>query len=192
MIKAAIVGNIASGKSVAEKFLQENGCVVYDTDDMAHEILKTHSSEIIKTFKDYDILSNGEIDRTKLAKTVFSSKCELKRLEEIIHPLIKEELAKIFKLNYEMVFISVPQLFEAGMDGMFDKIIYIASDEKTRLKRLMKRSGLSLEEAKIRINAQIPDDKKIKKSDYVIYNNSSKEDLKIQINEVLNDIKSLL
>ncbi len=126
MIKYAIVGNIASGKSTVEEILRNNGYKVFDTDKIAHEILN-NSNEIREIFKSYDIITDNKIDRKKLAKIVFSDKNQLKKLEAVIHPKVKEEILKIFNMNFDIVFISVPQLFEAGFENLFDKIIFITA-----------------------------------------------------------------
>ena len=113
MLKIAITGNIASGKSAVENHLQKLGYKVFDTDKIAHQILET-SPEVKKTF--------GTTDRKEIAKIVFSNPEKLKVLETIIHPKVKEEILKIFKLDEKIVFISVPQLFESGFNNLFDKV----------------------------------------------------------------------
>ena len=94
MLKIAVTGNIASGKSVIEAFLKEKGFEVYDTDEIAHNILET-SSEVKTAFSESDIFTNGQIDRTKLGKLVFSDKKLLTKLEQIIHPEVEKELEKL-------------------------------------------------------------------------------------------------
>ena len=175
MLKIAIVGNIASGKSTVEKIIASKGYKVYDTDKIAHEILASNN-DVIKEF--------GTNNRKELAKIVFSNKEKLDRLEKIIHPLVKEEIFKIFSKVKDSVFISVPQLFEAGFDKFFDKIIYITADESIRLKRLMLRNNLTLEEAQIRINSQKEDEKR-NFSDFVIENNGDLESLKKSVENVI-------
>ena len=184
MLKIAITGNIASGKSVVEKFLKDKGCHVFDADEMAHAILEK-SAEVKIIFKDYDILTDGKIDRKKLAKIVFSDSAQMKKLESVIHPLVKQEILDIFNKNYDKVFISVPQLFEAGFEKLFDKIIYITADTNIRLNRLMKRNRISKDEATARINAQIPDAEKIKHCDIIIKNNESLDELIRLVSEIL-------
>lgn len=176
MLKVAITGNIASGKSAVEKILESKGFKVYDTDKIAHEILE-NSSEVKDAF--------GTTDRKKIAKIVFSNSEKLKQLESIIHPRVKDELNKIFLSDLKIVFVSVPQLFETDFDKLFDKIIYVTADRKIRLERLMKRNSLSKEEALIRVNAQ-KEDKKKENSDFVIENDSDLANLEVQVEKVLS------
>ena len=156
--------------------LELKGFKVYDTDKIAHEILE-NSLEVKQTF--------GTIDRKKIAEIVFSDSEKLKRLESIIHPEVKKELNKIFSKDLEVVFISVPQLFETDFDKLFDKVIYVRANEKIRLERLMKRNSLSEEEGFKRINAQREDGKK-EKSDFVIENNSDFDNLRAQVDDILS------
>lgn len=179
MLKVAITGNIASGKSEVEKIIENFGYPVFDTDKIAHDILKSNS-DVEKIF--------GTTNRKNLAKIVFSDKTKLKILENIIHPLVKEKIKEIFFLDYSVVFISVPQLFESGFDRMFDKIIFISADKKIRLERLMKRNNIDSKEALIRINAQEDEINKIKKSDFIILNNEGYEQLNDSVQNILKKL----
>ncbi len=185
MLKAAITGNIASGKSQIERLISEK-YPVYDTDKIAHKILDN-----LKEFYGYDVFINGKIDRKKLGELVFSNPDLKKKLEEIIHPQVKREILKIFEQNLPYVFISVPLLFETGFDRLFDKIIFVSADSSIRLERLMKRNNFSESEALLRINSQAGEEEKIQKSDFVIYNNSSLNELERQVAIVINKIENL-
>lgn len=176
MIKIAITGNIASGKSTVERIIEAKGFKVFDTDKIAHEILA--SNEIVKE-------EFGTVDRKEIAKAVFANPERLKVLESIIHPLVKIELDKIFESDEDIIFISVPQLFEAGFETLFDKVIYITADENTRIERLMKRNSFTLEEAQKRIDAQAEEGKK-DKSDFIIENNSTTAELERQVDALLS------
>lgn len=181
MIKVAITGNIASGKTQVEKILSELGYFIVDTDKLGHQVLNDYKDEIVSLFKNDDILGeNGDISRIKLANIIFSNEEKKKNLEKISHLKIKEKLEEIFLLNADkkIVFVSVPLLFEANIQEMFDKIIFVMAPESVRLERLMKRNNFTKEQALIRINAQQEEEFKVKKSDFVINNNSDFENLK--------------
>ena len=166
MLKIAITGNIASGKSEVEKIIAQN-FPVFDADKIAHKFL-------------------GNVDRRALGEKVFSDLVARKKLEDYIHPKVKDEILKIFCESQEKcVFVSIPLLFETGFDKLFDKIIFVQCDDKLRLERLMKRNNFTKEQALKRMNAQMPQDDKINKSDFVIHNNSTKEELAEQVNELL-------
>lgn len=179
MIKVAIVGNIASGKSTVEKLLAEKKYPVTDTDEICHKLLLC-LDEIKEYFKDYDVIENEEISREKLGKLVFSNP-ELKlKLENFLYPYVKMEIARFFAQNIhsKYAFVSIPLLFEAKMEDLFDKILFVYCDDDIRLKRLIERNNYTEEYAKLRMNSQASQDEKIKKAEWVLYNNSTEQELK--------------
>ncbi len=189
MIKVAIVGNIASGKSELEKYLFNSGFVVLDTDVMAHDIL-VDKPDVAKAFEEYDVFEYGLLSREKLGKLVFSNEELKEKLESIVHPLIKETIKDSFETfaDEDFVFVSVPLLFEVGWQEMFDKIIFIKADDEVRLERLIKRNGYSREYAQTRLDSQLSQETKITNSDYVIENNSSKEEFYKNIKSCLDKL----
>ena len=185
MHKIGITGNIASGKSQVENILSGLGYVVYDSDKIAHDVL-----DGITDFYGYDVFTNGKIDRKKLGKLVFSNSELRKKLEDMTHPKIKLKILELFDKHKtdKFVFISVPLLYEAGFDDIFDKVIFVSIPDNLQLERLMKRNNLSADEAKLRINSQANQEEKIKKADFVINNDSTIYELNRQIINILEQI----
>lgn len=175
MISIAIVGNIASGKSTVENVLRKKGYKVFDSDIIAHEVLDDLSEKILEAFKDYDISESGRISRQKLGALVFNDKNLKEKLENIVHPEIKDTLKKIFEENKleKYIFVSIPLLFEVGWRNLFDKILFIYTEDKIRLNRLMQRNNFTKDEALARIKSQLPQEEKVKVSDFIINNNHS-------------------
>lgn len=187
MLKFAICGNIASGKSTVERILTEKGYKVFDTDKISHEILNNCKNKIIETFKEFDIIDNNEISRKKLGDLVFNNIELKKNLENIIYPELRLELEQIFKNNSseKFIFISIPLLYEVGWENLFDKILFVKADDDIRLKRLMLRNNLSKEDALKRIRSQLPQEEKLKKSDFIICNNGDIINLQKEIEEFI-------
>lgn len=189
MLRVAITGNIASGKSTVQKFLEEKGYKVLDTDNVAHELLDS-MPEIKKTFANLDIWENGKISREKLGKIVFSDQKVKAQLESIIHPAIKEKIQIFFKKNESepVAFVGIPLLFETNMKGIFDKALLIYTDDKIRLQRLLSRNQYTLEYATKRLQSQISQDEKVKFCEYVIYNNGTISELQKSTNDFLSKL----
>lgn len=188
MKKIAICGNIASGKSVVQNFLKEQGFKVLDTDDVSHELLNVKNSPLYNAFKDYDVFENGEFSRYKVGQLIFSDESARQKISAIMHPQIAEKINEFFEQNSneELVFVGVPLLFEAGMQNLFNKILFISVDDNVRLERLLKRNNnYTVEHAKARIQSQMSQDEKIKQSDYVINNNGTVEELKQQVMQAI-------
>ena len=197
MKKIAITGNIASGKSQVEKILLSYGYKVADTDKINHFILASDLSainEIKNAFAEDDILDeNLNISREKLGKIIFSVGWKKIKLEEILHKRISEKVEEFYKENSKekFVFVSIPLLFETKQENSFDKIIFVSADYDVRLNRLIQRNGYTEQYAKTRIASQMKEDEKIKKSDYIIYNNSDLISLRKQVDSVLKQIINL-
>ncbi len=179
MIKIGLTGNIASGKSEVENILLKKGFIVVDLDKVSHQLLKNNTvvqSEVLKEFK--------TSDRNELAKIVFSDLDKKKKLENIIYPKLKEYIINTFEINKDKkaVIISGALIYEAGFDGLFDKIIYIDAKKEIRLKRLMKRNKTDEKTALKRMNCQ--NDNKLK-ADIIIENNSDFENLNNKVNALI-------
>ncbi|MCM1338619.1 MAG: dephospho-CoA kinase [Muribaculaceae bacterium] len=189
MIKVALVGNIASGKSTVEITLKKLGYDVLDTDDVCHTLLGLFP-DIPIAFAQYDVFDGEKISREKLGKLVFNNPKLKEKLEDILYPQVRVEIRKFFDTSDKnIVFVAIPLLFEAQMEDMFDKVLFVYSDDAIRLKRLMARNDYTEEYAKLRMESQVSQDVKLKKSDYIIYNNSTVEDLELSVKNVLEQIR---
>ncbi len=198
MIKVAITGSIASGKSQAESSLQKQGIVTLDTDKIVHDLLENDEKIINRVYGLFaragvDVRKeSGSIDRQKVAGIVFSDKQKLKALEKIIHPKVRKITEEFFNNNRDkkLIAVSVPMLYESNMDILFDFVILITADENTRIERLAKSRNLTEEQAKNRINSQDFGPEKIAKADFTIENNGSVEELEMKVKKVLEKIKN--
>lgn len=190
MLRIALVGNIASGKTSVEAYLVELGYNVLDTDLVCHELLQ--SSEAVKeAFCDYDVFENGGISREKLGKLIFTDQELKNQLENLLYPDLIEKIRTFFeeKSNENLCFVAIPLLFEAGMENLFDKIVFIYCDDEIRMKRLILRNNYTEEYAKIRMDSQLSQEEKVLKSDFVLKNEGSFEDLKTEVKRLIEQIR---
>lgn len=194
MIKLGITGNIASGKSLVESFLQEEDIVVIDSDKIVHDLLENDQriiNEVYGLFKaeGVDVRNErGAISREKVGNIVFRDEIKRKKLENIIHPIVQKRIERFFNENQDkkLVAVTVPLLFEANMQDMFDYVAIVTVDKNTQIERLMQNRNLSKEEALRRINIQMPQEEKVQKSDFIIDNSGRIENTKSQVKELLD------
>lgn len=191
MKKFAVCGNIASGKTTVQKFLESKNYKVLDTDSVAHELLTVKNSKLYEKFKNYDVFSDGEFSREKMGQLIFSDSVLRIELEKVMHPQIREKISEFFveNPNEDFLFVGIPLLFEANMQDLFDKIIFIYTDNELRLQRLIKRNNYTKEHAIARIDSQINQDEKVRLSDYIIYNNGDISDLEKSVESLLIRLK---
>ena len=194
-MRLGLTGSFGSGKSTVARFIRQEGIPVIDADEIAHRVTRKGSEglrKIIKEFGEEYLTAQGELDRKRLASVVFSSPQALKKLEAIVHPLVRqEELALLEKYKNEpLVVLCVPLLFEKGMDTYVDKVAVVIVDEEERYRRLNQRYGYTVEQIKERLNAQMPQEEKIRRADFVIDNSGSLAETQKQVKELIKKCKN--
>ena len=187
-----ITGSIACGKSTVSDYLKEKGYTIIDADKLGHVVLTSEDVKrrLSETFG-ANILVNNEISREVLGKLVFGNDKNLKKLNNIIHPKIKELILKLQEEheNEDLVFLDIALLYEANFVDLVEKVVVIYVDEDVQLERLMTRNSLSKEEALKRIESQMSPQEKASLGDFVINNSYRKEDTFQQIDEILEKLK---
>ncbi len=162
MIKIAIIGGIASGKSTALQYIGDvlgDKVTCINCDDLNRILLS--DAEYIKTIgENFDVVRNGSIDKKLLSKIIFNSEIERKKLNNIAHPQIKNLMIKsINSAKTKFIFIEIPLIEEFNVNEFFDDIWLIDCPKNMQLDRLMKRNNYTLDEAKARISSQTSNEK---------------------------------
>lgn len=187
-----ITGSIACGKSTVSDYLKEKGYTIIDADKLGHVALTSEDVKrrLSETFG-ANILVNNEISREVLGKLVFGNDNNLKKLNNIIHPKIKELILKLQEEheNEDLVFLDIALLYEANFVDLVEKVAVVYVDEDVQLERLMTRNSLSKGEALKRIESQMSPQEKASLGDFVINNSYRKEDTFQQIDEILEKLK---
>jgi len=170
-----LTGGVGMGKSTAARFFRERGAQVVDTDELARRLVQPGQpalAAIQSVFGKRVIGSTGELNRAELAQIVFADADARKKLEAILHPLIREQwFAQIETWrgeNYPLAVVVIPLLFETRAESHFDKIICAACSTVAQRERLLAR-GWTPEQIEQRIAAQMPVEKKIARADFVIW-----------------------
>lgn len=187
-----LTGSIASGKSTVSNMLKGFGYPIIDADLVARDVVEkgTKTLEAIKEFFGEEIITeNGELNREKLGGIIFSSPSKRKQLNDIIHPAIRGEMLRqkeeLIQEGCDPIIMDIPLLFESKLQHYVDKILVVTVTEEIQLSRLMDRNNYSLEEAKARIQSQLPLSIKEKGADVVIYNNETLESTEKQLKKIL-------
>ena len=176
MIKVGITGGIGSGKTTVCKVFQILGAPIYFADIRAKVILDTNEEvklKIINCFGNELLSDSGFVDRIKLAAFVFNSKEKLEKLNAILHPLVQIDFENWLKQHatYNYILKEAAILFESGSFKNLDSIITVIAPLDLRISRVMFRDDISKSQIESRIDKQISDEEKIKRSQFVIYNN---------------------
>lgn len=194
MILIGITGIIGSGKTTVSNILRKKGIEVIDVDVIGKKVTEQEDvKNDIKRIFNSDYVINNRVEVKKIKELVFKDKEKLEELEKIIHPKVREQIYKKIK-NFEkkglrFVIIDAPLLYETGLYKRVNKVVVVSSNEEITTERLKKR-GMSEEDIKRRTAIQISLAKKEKMADFVIYNNNTIEELKKEVDKLLERIKA--
>lgn len=172
-----LTGQTGAGKSTVSKLLFEHGFFVIDGDKIARRVTEKGSpalKELAECFGDDIILSDGTLDRKKLASRAFASKEGTQKLNELTHPhihaLFKSEIEKAESKGCSRCVIDAAALLESPSRSLCEKIIVVSCPEEIRLERILKRDNITKEEALRRIRAQKNDEYYLSRADIIIKN----------------------
>jgi dephospho-CoA kinase len=170
-----LTGGVGMGKTTAAGILRARGVPVVDTDELARQLVQPGEpalAEIKKSFGAGVISSGGELRRDELARLVFADAAARKKLEEILHPKIRERWLAQIEIwrgeKHPLAVVIIPLLFETQAEAQFGKIICIACSAANQQSRLLQR-GWTLEQIRQRITAQLPVEQKIARADFVVW-----------------------
>jgi dephospho-CoA kinase len=185
-----LTGGIGSGKSMVASMFAQLGADVIDADQFAREVVEPGQpalEEIATAFGQDILLRDGRLDRGKLARIIFADPVARGTLNAITHPRIRERMdAEITarRSRRGVLVVDIPLLYENDRTRAVETVIVVWVDAKTQLRRLQERDGLSVEEARQRIAAQMPLDEKRARADVVIDNSGSRENTRRQVEAV--------
>jgi dephospho-CoA kinase len=189
-----LTGGIGTGKSSALEGFAREGAATVSLDRIAHEQARPGREgykAIVRAFGRSIVGPNGLIDRRALGERVFKSPAALKKLERATHPSILREMVKLVDKLNGVVIVDVPLLFEKKLQKHFDATILISSKPAAQLRRVMKRDGFTLAEARRRMKAQLPLARKRQLADHTIDNDNSLSQLHIDIRLAYNGLTLL-
>lgn len=199
MLRVGLTGSIAVGKSHVCEVFRELGCYVLDADQTAREVVRPGTkglSRIVEAFGNDVLQASGELDRKKLGAIVFADEEKRERLNAIVHPLVIEAQDEWIR-GVEardpngIAIIDAALMIESGGYKRFDKLVVVWCEPDIQLQRLMKRDGLSKEDAEARIRAQMPQEEKKRFADHLIDTSAGFDETREQVKKVFAELKGV-
>ena len=194
-----ITGGIASGKTTATDYLQSLGATVLDADVESREVTAPGGRAlpaIRAYFGDGVFCEDGTLDRRALGHIVFSDIAHRHALEAIIHPMIQHKMLSDIneagRKGEKIIFLSVPLLYETGMDALCDETWVLSLDREMQLKRLMERDSIDYEAAVRRVNSQMSNEERNAQATVVIKTSRTVEQTRAELAALYKDLKKRL
>ncbi|MFO0840205.1 MAG: dephospho-CoA kinase [Phycisphaerae bacterium] len=190
-----LCGGIGAGKSSVAKEFERLGCLVVDSDELNHQVLRR--PEILRQLQEWwgsDVaLKSGEPNRTRIAERIFGDESAKRRLEDLVYPLIAELREHMIRIGNQdsavkVIILDSPLLFESNLDRLCDCVVFVDASEAVRLERLQRDRGWDRQQLRRRETWQLPPDDKRARSEFVINNEDAPERLTPQVEAVLNNV----
>jgi len=192
-----LTGGIGTGKSTVSAMLRDLGATVIDADEATRAVQAPGSEglrRLAAEFGDGILTLGGELDRTRLADIAFNDPEARRRLNAIVHPLVREWMAERQQEAVErgdpVVVMDIPLLFEARGAGAFETVLLVYAPEELQLERLVQLRGMTADAARARIAAQMPIEEKRRQATYVIENTGNLDDLRRRVERVWGELAS--
>jgi dephospho-CoA kinase len=187
--RVGLTGGVGSGKSTVSAMLAELGAVVIDADLLAREVVAPGSeglAAVVEAFGPTVLTATGELDRPALGAVVFADEAARRRLEAIIHPLVRARGAELeAAAPAEAVVVhDIPLLAETGQADAFDAVVVVDVPVEVQMERMVRSRGMSPQEAQSRVAAQATREQRRAVATYVIDNTGTLEDLRDRVAEV--------
>ncbi len=194
-MRVGLTGGVASGKSTVAALLRELGAVVVDSDVLAREVVEPGTpglAAVVEAFGPAVLTADGALDRPALGAVVFGDEAARRRLEAILHPLIRARAAELEAAAPEgtVVVHDIPLLVETGQADRFDAVLVVDVPVETQVERMVRDRGMSREDALARVAAQADREQRLAAATHVVDNTGTREDLRDRVTEVLEKLVS--
>lgn len=198
MKKLAVTGEMGAGKSTACQFFKDLGAYVMNADEIVHSLLSLETDvgkKVVALLGD-EIVVKGKIDRKQVADVVFNNFSLLEKLEKLLHPEVQKEIDAEYeklcrsKKKHPLFVVEIPLLYEGNLEKHYDFILLVIAKEYIAKKRFEEK-GFSSLEYENRKNRLLPRQEKIKKSHFIIENNSNLDSFRQKINKIYSELKEI-
>jgi len=191
VIVLGLTGSIGMGKSTAARMFMEAGVPVHDSDETVHRLYSGKAAPLIER-RFPGTVSNGAVDREKLARAVLGDPVALKELEAVVHPLVRED-ENVFieaqrRKSVPLVVLDIPLLFEVGAEDRVDRVAVVSAPAGMQRERVLARPGMTEAKFQAILKKQVPDAEKRRRADYVIDSGSGLEPARRAVERIVEEL----
>lgn len=191
MIVLGLTGSIGMGKSTTAKMFTDAGVPVHDSDEAVHRLYASEAAPLIEAAFPGTV-QDGVVDRTELARHVLGDAAALKKLEGIIHPLVRAD-ANAFLERYRaagapVAVLDIPLLFETNGRGRVDKVVVVTAPADVQRERVLARPGMTEQKFEAILAKQVPDAEKRKLADYIVDTGNGLEPARAAVQAIIADL----
>jgi len=194
MLVLGLTGSIGMGKSTTAKLFVEAGVPVYDADATVHQLYEGEAAAAIEAAFP-GTTGNGKVDRTLLSPKVVHDADAMKRLESIVHPMLRAHHQKFLedaeRSGAPVAVVDIPLLYETGGENRVDAVVVVTTAPETQRERILARDGMTPEKLDAILTRQLPDAEKRKRADFVVDTSHGLEPVRAQIREILEQVRKI-
>lgn len=189
----AVTGGIGAGKSLVSSMLRKQGIPVYDTDSAAKRLMtESHiiKQTLVNIVGEQVYVADGTLNRSLLAEWLFASADHVALMNNIVHPVVKRDFQQwCEEQSCPLVGMECAILFESGFNELADGVIVVHASDEVRLQRVLLRDGATEQQVRARMAAQMSEQDRMARADYVVVNEGGESDVERQILQILRDIR---
>jgi dephospho-CoA kinase len=194
MFVLGLTGSIGMGKSTAARFFAEAGVPVHDADGAVHRLYEGEAAAAIEAAFP-GTAASGKVDRAKLAERVLDDPAAIRRLEAIIHPLVRESEAKFLAetaaCGAPVAVLDIPLLFETGAQERVDAVVVVSAGPEAQRTRVLGRPGMTESKLEAILAKQMPDVEKRRRAHFVVDSSGGLDSARAQVHGILRAIAGL-
>lgn len=191
MIILGLTGSIGMGKSTTAAMFSALGVPVHGSDETVHRLYSGRAAPLVEA-EFPGTVTGGVVDREKLAKAVLNDSAALRRLEAIVHPLVREEeilfLDRHRKAGAPLVVLDIPLLFETGGNERVDKIVVVTAPPEVQRERVLRRPGMTADKFAAILAKQVPDAQKRQRADFIIDTGTGMDAARREVEKIVSDL----
>lgn len=191
MLLLGLTGSIGMGKSTTAKLFEEAGVPVYDADATVHKVYEGEAVPVVEAAFPGSTI-NGKVDRQKLSAMVVNNAEAMKRLEAIVHPMLRSHQQKFLgeaeRAGAPVAVLDVPLLFETGGEKRVDAVVVVTTTPEIQRERILARENMTPDKLDAILGRQLPDAEKRKRADFVVDTSHGLDPVRLRIREILDQV----